>query len=339
MFGAHLRAGDWVEVKSKQEILATLDKQGRLDGLPFMPEMFEYCGQRVRVSKRAHKTCDPPSGLAARKMESAVHLDDLRCDGQAHGGCQAGCLLFWKEAWVKPVNAESAHETSAPAASGCTETDVHAGTVRKHKTGADVAYVCQSTQLFQATGALAWWDLRQYVEDYVSGNVRLHQFFAAMLFTLYSVMEGAGVGFGAPMRWVYDRFQQLRGGAVYPKRRGRIPLGQPTPANTLNLSPGEAVRVKSIDEILGTLNRENFNRGLFFDYEYVAFCGKTYRVLRRVERIINEKTGALVKLKSDAIILEGVACEARYAECRRFCPRAIYPYWREIWLERVDSSL
>jgi hypothetical protein len=32
-----LRAGDWVEVRSKQEILRTLDKGGRLEGLPFMP--------------------------------------------------------------------------------------------------------------------------------------------------------------------------------------------------------------------------------------------------------------------------------------------------------------
>ena len=32
-------AGDWVEVLSKEEILRTLDKNGRLDKLPF-----KYCG-------------------------------------------------------------------------------------------------------------------------------------------------------------------------------------------------------------------------------------------------------------------------------------------------------
>jgi hypothetical protein len=36
--------------------------------------------------------------------------------------------------------------------------------------------------------------------------------------------------------------------------------------------------------------------------------------------------------------LKDVVCEARYAICRRFCPRAIYPYWREIWLERVSDD-
>jgi hypothetical protein len=56
------RAGDWVEVRSKEEILKTLDKNGRLEELPFMPQMFDYCGQRFRVYKRARKTCDTVSG-------------------------------------------------------------------------------------------------------------------------------------------------------------------------------------------------------------------------------------------------------------------------------------
>jgi hypothetical protein len=24
--------------------------------------------------------------------------------------------------------------------------------------------------------------------------------------------------------------------------------------------------------------------------------------------------------------------------CRPFCPRAIHPYWREIWLERIPEN-
>ena len=63
-----LAAGDWVEVRSKEEILATLDANGRLDNLPFMPEMFEYCGRRFRVWKRAHKTCDTVDKTGGRRV-------------------------------------------------------------------------------------------------------------------------------------------------------------------------------------------------------------------------------------------------------------------------------
>ena len=55
-------AGDWVEVRSKEEVIRTLDESGRLDGLPFMPQMFNYCGQRFRVHGNAYKTYDAVSG-------------------------------------------------------------------------------------------------------------------------------------------------------------------------------------------------------------------------------------------------------------------------------------
>ena len=159
--GIRLRAGDWVEVRSKEEILETLDKNGRLEEMPFMPEMLQYCGQRFQVYKSAHKTCDPIYSVAARKLTNAVHLE-LRCDGKAHGGCQVGCLLFWKEAWLKPVNGDSS-EVSPPRAeprrfSGkqarCTEKDILKATTRPAENGEnDTSYVCQTTQLCEFTKA------------------------------------------------------------------------------------------------------------------------------------------------------------------------------------------
>jgi hypothetical protein len=46
-----------VVVRSREEILATLDADGTLDGLPFMPEMLSWCGREHQVERRAEKTC------------------------------------------------------------------------------------------------------------------------------------------------------------------------------------------------------------------------------------------------------------------------------------------
>ena len=73
-----LRAGDLVEVRSEREILSTLDATGRLDGLPVMPEMLQYCGKQVRVYRRAEKTCDTIGPYASRRMTNSVHLEGLR---------------------------------------------------------------------------------------------------------------------------------------------------------------------------------------------------------------------------------------------------------------------
>jgi hypothetical protein len=327
--------GDWVEVRSKEEILRTLDNKGQLDGMPFMPEMFAFCGQRFRVYKRAHKTCDTVFPVRGRRVHQAVHLE-TRCDGQGHGGCDAGCLIFWKEAWLKPTDGPAAARTHEPliGITGATEAAVWANATAENPDG-PTRYVCQATQLPYATTTLNWWDIRQYIEDYTSGNVGLWRIVCGCLYSMYFNLSQAGIGLGPAMRWFYDTFHALWRGTLFPRKQGTIPTGVATPSLTLNLQPGELVRVKSHREILQTLNSEGKNRGMSWDAELVPYCGKTYRVLKRVTKIIDEKTGEMQEMKNLCIILDSVVCEARYSYCRMFCPRSIYSYWREIWLERV----
>jgi len=61
-----------------------------------------------------------------------------------------------------------------------------------------------------------------------------------------------------------------------------------------------------------------------------------YRVRQRIERFINERDGKLMVLKNQPVTLEGVVCSGDRSICRWLCPREIYPYWRECWLERVQ---
>jgi len=349
---AKLKAGDWVQVRSKEEILSTLDANGRLDSMPFMPEMFRFCGNRFQVSARAHKTCDPVNGLGARGMNSMVHLVGLRCDGSAHDGCQAGCLFYWKEAWLKPVsaNSDASKYTAMYSSPGeCTSPSVAAAervvleNTKKQSESSSGSegptYVCQATKVWDASYSLKWWDIRHYIEDITSRNVSLSRVIGALIFTVYTTVAESGFGFGYPMRKLYDFFQQLRGGPPYPLRRGRVPKGAKTPSGKLDLQPGETVRMKPYPEILETLDQEAKNRGLYFDAEMVPFCTGTFKVLRRVTQIIHEKTGKMLTFKTPAIILEGVESQARYAKYRKFCPRAYYQYAREIWLEREKESV
>jgi len=341
-----MHANDWVEVRSKQEILATLDKNGRLDGMPFMPQMFEYCGKRFRVHKSAHKACDPVYTMAARGVDNAVHLN-LRCNGQAYGGCQAGCRLFWRDAWLKPVGADAARgsaprdeagRTKTPASyRGCTEEDVWRGTRRDGRLGepdANTQFVCQNTELPEFSKPLSWWTPSQYVKDYASGNVTLGEMMRSAVYVLFGRRFGTRIPL---LRHAYNEFQKLTGGMPTPVANGKIPVGEPHPAANLNLQPGDLVRVKSHEEILSTIDTRNTNRGLCFDAEMVPYCGGQYRVITRVERFLDEKTGCMKSLKTPAVILEDVACRSRFSRCRMFCPRGIYAWWREIWLERVEE--
>jgi hypothetical protein len=323
--------GDWVEVRSKEEILSTLDSDGRSDGMPFMPEMFAFCGKKFEVFKSAHKTCDPD--MRSRRIRNAVHLQ-TRCNGSAHGGCQAGCLIFWNEAWLKSVG----DDVTVVSSGLCTESIVIDRTQALEPNG-ELSYVCQTTRV-QYESPLPWWDIRQYFEDYTSRNISLRRLLSGTIYSAYYNLSGprflGRFGLGPAMIRLYDKARPIWDGIEWPRKPGFLPLEQPTPTASLNLQSGELVRVKSREEILKTINTDNKNRGLWWDAELAPYCGGTYRVLSRVTKALDERTGKMQIMKTPCIILDSVVCGARYSACRMFCPRNTYAYWREIWLERID---
>jgi len=213
--------------------------------------------------------------------------------------------------------------TDSPSQTGCTESQLYANAQNVDPDGTPT-YVCQATRLPYATTALSWWEYGQYLEDFLSGNVSLWRICQGSLYSMYFNLSNAGIGIGAGMRWLYEGLSWLWRGSLWPRRMGSIPRGGPTPTKALNLQPGEFVRVKSHKEILLTLDSEGKNRGMGWDAELVPYCGGTFRVLDRVNRIINERTGKMMEMKTPCIILDSVYCESRYSECRMFCPRSIY---------------
>jgi hypothetical protein len=312
--------GDLVEVKSAEEILASLDADGSIGGLPFMPEMLRFAGQRFRVSNRAELACDTiRTWSKTRRVRDAVHLDDLRCDGSFHGGCQAGCRLYWKESWLKPAAADGSRQPAEPGAGGATPELLLAGTTQKgpQVDGAGTRFRCQATEMYRASEPMHRWDVRRYLRELSSRNVRPTRFVTVLV-------RAAG-----------------RRAAIRLRLRSSLPVrgacAGPTPKIQLGLQPGEWVRVKSKEQIAATLNQSCKNRGLWFDWEMLPHAGRTYRVQERISRIVDERSGELIEINSDTLVLEGVACSGDHSSRRLFCTRAIYPYWREAWLERVQG--
>jgi hypothetical protein len=321
-----LRVGELVEVRSRDEILATLDERGELDSLPFMPEMLQYCGKRFTVYKVAHKLCDTMTRTGLRRMRDAVHLTGVRCDGQAHGGCQTACLIYWKEAWLRRVDLAAFGNGARPRAGPAQLTieDLQARTRRPSSNGEEL-FSCQATELLRAAPeVLPFRDLGQYALDLRSGNVGVFAVLRAFLAGLFNHLQGVSKRILPRRLWFREG---LRWGFV----KGSLTK---TPTGHTDLRPGEVVRIKSKAEIMATLSKDGLNRGLGFEEEMARHCGREARVLRRVDRCIDESTGRLLQMKNPCIVLEDVVCEGAYAAN---CPRSIYAFWREIWLERVEE--
>src|SRR5262245_29292978 len=178
-----LRVGERVRVRSLSDVLATLDANGCLDSLPFMPEMADCCEREFTVLKRVDKVNDLVDRSGLRRMTNAVILEEVRCNGAHHGGCHALCQSIWKEAWLNSVDADSAGPRRGRAAAGGHD-QIH-GPIQSREDllrssrlsvpRGEERFVCQVTEIKKASAYLAWWDPRQYVRDLWSGNVTVRE--------------------------------------------------------------------------------------------------------------------------------------------------------------------
>jgi hypothetical protein len=301
-----LKPGDLVEVLGAAEIMSRLDADGKLDGLPFMPEMLAFCGRRLRVSKRADNTCALGQ---PRRIERTVHLEQLRCDGSAHRGCEAGCLFLWKEAWLR--RATDTAEESRPTGTA----DAAYRLLSEFAQKPDDTLMCQATELASASCPAPVGSTSKYFAkvardclDKQRSSRDLRQLM--IYFWGKAILSAFKLWTRAP--WNADRYRK-------------------TPATALDLQPGEVVRVRGMFEILRTLDRKGLNRGMEFKPEMFQFCGRKFPVISNMTRRIDERSGELKGFKSPCIVLEAVYCQGQ----RSFCQRANYHYWREIWLSRV----
>jgi hypothetical protein len=95
----NLQMGDWIEVKPLEEILQTLDSQGKNHGLFFTNEMKLHCGRRYRVFKRVESIFNEFT-KEQRKVQNTVLLETVFCQGEGLGCCRS-CFHMWREAWLR----------------------------------------------------------------------------------------------------------------------------------------------------------------------------------------------------------------------------------------------
>lgn len=307
-----LRPGDWVEVRTADEIFQTLDASGTLDRLPFMPEMLDACGRQFRVVSRAEQICTDGAPVPVGESRvrgftnnDVVLLGGVRCSGLAHGGCKRGCAVFWKESWLRKI----------PAGGGSPQQSISSEWSEKLRvTTPSSSFFCQSSEILQATRSLT---LRERLTNCYravrSGNYRLTEMLV--------------------QTWVWLFWK------IHRKLRGDYPRGTQTttPDESLDLQPGEWVEIKSLPEIVSTLDPMGRNRGLHFTPDMRLRCGERYRVRCRVDNLIAEGTGRMRHLRNTVLLEGAVHLNSYYAFGG--CPRCDFQYWREIWLKRVPQEV
>lgn len=308
---SRLRAGDIVEVKSPEEILMTLDAEGTLDRLPFMPEMLEFCGRRFEVSKRVVKTCTSGtkagSSIRVFRTDDVILLEGLRCSGADHDGCQKACTIFWREAWLRKVD-----DLTLPAKLLAEESEQLRMRLKIKRD--PQTYFCQASELLNATNHMSRRErFTKCLSEIKVGN-----------YSAWQMLRQIAIWLAWKTRRVF----------LGPYGRG---TNRSTPVESLNLKAGDWVEVKPMESITKTLNECAHNRGLWFSPDMRLLCGRKQRVEKKIEKIIVDGTGEMRHLRN-TVFLEGSYCGCPHVAFGG-CPRREYVYWREIWVRRIPGPL
>ena len=281
------------EILSESEIRATLDNDRACEGLLFTPEMKKYCGTKHRILKRIDSMM--VEGIGVRGITNTVILEGTICYGE-HLGCSRTCLLLWKEKWLKRATGNT---KSVPS---------QKENMENFSSGIKTSSFCQTTSYVNATFPTKRLSIKQYTPRLQTQGLTV--FIHKLLVSLNQKVAGFVTG----------------------KRKLTLGERTRTPTVTLGLKPGEYVEVKSLNEIRATLDRRGKNRGLAFNPEMLKYCGKRYKVLKRVDKMVIEPTDTVRQI-ANTVLLEDVTCDG---QTHGDCPRMCYCLWREIWLKRAQ---
>lgn len=106
------RVGEWVRVKERQEIRATLDENDRMRGLLFTTNQWEYCGRTYQVERVVRRMLDDHYRM--RSISRTVALAGAVCDSPGGSvGCGRACSLFFRDEWLEPSSVSAADPAPA----------------------------------------------------------------------------------------------------------------------------------------------------------------------------------------------------------------------------------
>jgi hypothetical protein len=98
-----LQPGELVRIKSKNDILATLDENLLNRGLGFEEEMARFCGQIAVVQARVERCIDEKTGRMLTMKSPCIILENNVCKGAYTVNCPREFVPFWREIWLERV--------------------------------------------------------------------------------------------------------------------------------------------------------------------------------------------------------------------------------------------
>ena len=276
-----------------------------------MPEMLKYCGRVLPVTQRADATCAGNGLSGAWRTRSTCGT--IRCDGSFHDGCQAACLMYWKEAWLERA------EDAVPAP---TRAELERRASRR-----------SSRRRWSRPRAI-----KRRRRDSLSlpgdgDPERPPSRCACANRTVPARAAATGSGRRSSRAWSIEAINQWQAFSRAGCRHGcRSPAAAGIPfvhrkarrrarrrrAASSTCSPAISCGSRASERSSPRSTRTTRTAACTSITRWRGTAGETRACRARVDRLIEESNGEMIEIKSDCILLEGVVCTADY---HLFCTR------------------
>ena len=106
---------------------------------------------------------------------------------------------------------------------------------------------------------------------------------------------------------------------------------------TKNMEPvfckGNLVCIRPREEILITLDSLKKLDGCLFMDQMWNYCGQSYKILKVVKNILDERLLIMFQPKAPVYILDGLICEGKLDTFQHTCDHSCFFLWHEKWLK------
>jgi len=99
--------GELVQIKTVNEIKATLDANKKNRGLYFDVEMVLFCVRTCPVRARVNKIIEKPTGKMVKIPGDWILLEGTACTGKYRSSCARAILPYWRKLWVRRTDEDA----------------------------------------------------------------------------------------------------------------------------------------------------------------------------------------------------------------------------------------
>lgn len=290
-----------VKIRTREDVLQTLDSDFKLDGCQLTDKMCGCCSAVRRVTKVVRNVFDEHESRMYETRAPLYILENMICDGKVQDfehRCDHCCQLLWHEEWLKRAEGEEDPMLTE-------ETSFYGG---ENLCGPDTSCTISLPEVCQL----------RLLDGLKRQNSSISNLLQFRIKLLWSTKTKAS--------YLVNRLKSITS--------SYLDTAETSFLYNNSIKQGDTVRVLNREEINKSLDLHNKYNKCQFINEMYKYCDNDYIVLKEIKYFYDEAKRKMCKCK-DIFLLQDVTCSGERRAFSKPCDRHCYYFWHKKWIRKI----